>query len=274
MLIVLLHSALRAYPQIKDWLFFLSRRSFPRGEVRCVKKEDLRNFVCLLGIGATPDSHRSKSRQRGGGRKPTYSNRLYFSAMVYVLRTGIIWNALPCKKFGGMSSSALHNKFQQWSIAGVFTKIWQRGLAEYDEIQGITWTWQAADSASIEALLYRESTGPNPTDREKKAQNDMFSSTRVASPSRYSSAQPTSMTAWLWSLYSRRPSFHRQQQQNATCAWMQGTLVKRKSPSAMASSPSYAHEERKRRRSQPIPGSRRNDGSLKGHTPGSIAFES
>ena len=52
-------------------------------------------------------------RQRGGGRKPKYSNTPYFSAMVYVLRTGIIWNALPREKFGGMSSSALHDKFQQ-----------------------------------------------------------------------------------------------------------------------------------------------------------------
>lgn len=219
-------------------------------------------------------AHKTYQRQQGGGRKPKYSNRLYFSAMVYVLRNGIIWNALPREKFGAMSSSALHDKFQQWSIAGVFTKIWQRGLAEYDELQGIAWTWQAADSASIEAPLARESSGPNPTDRGKKAQNDMFSSTRRASPSRYSSAQPTSMTAWLWSPYSRRPSFYRRQKQNATCAWMQGTLVKRKSPSAMVSSPIYAHEERKRRRSQPIPSSRRDDGSSNGHTPGSIAFES
>ena len=113
-------------------------------------------------------ANKTYQRQRGGGRKPKYSNRLYFSAIVYVLRTGIIWNALPREKFGGMSSSALHDKFQQWSIAGVLTKIWQRGLAEYDELQGIAWTWQAADSASIEAPLARESTGPNPTDRGKK----------------------------------------------------------------------------------------------------------
>ena len=75
-------------------------------------------------------ANKTYQRQRGGGRKPKYSNRLYFSAIVYVLRTGIIWNALPREKFGGMSSSALHDKFQQWGIAGVFTKIWQQGLAE------------------------------------------------------------------------------------------------------------------------------------------------
>ena len=141
--------------------------------------------------------------QRGGGRKPKYSNRLYFSAMVYVLRTGIIWNTLPREKFGGMSSSALHDKFQQWSVAGVFTKIWQRGLAEYDELQGISWAWQAADSVSIEAPLARESADRDLTDRGKKAQNDMFLLTRMASRSRYSSVQPTGMTAWLWSLCSR-----------------------------------------------------------------------
>ena len=95
---------------------------------------------------------------------------------------------------------------------------------------------------------------------EKKAQNDIFSSTKMASPSRYSSAQPTSMTAWLWSLYLKRPLFHRRQQRNATCAWMQGTSAKRKSPRAMASSHIYAHEERKRRRLQSTPSSRHDDG--------------
>jgi len=127
-------------------------------------------------------AHKTYQRQQGGGRKPKYSNRLYFSAMVYVLRNGIIWNALPREKFGAMSSSALHDKFQQWSIAGVFTKIWQRGLAEDDELQGIAWTWQAADSASIEAPLARESSGPNPTDREKKRLKTTCSRRREGHP--------------------------------------------------------------------------------------------
>lgn len=114
------------------------------------------------------DANKTYQRKRGGGRKPTYTNRLYFSGIVYVLRTGIIWNAFPSEKFEGLSSSALHHKFQQWAAAGLFTKIWQRGLAEYDELQGISWTWDSADSASIEAPLAKESSGPNPTDRGKK----------------------------------------------------------------------------------------------------------
>jgi transposase len=107
-------------------------------------------------------------RKLGGGRKAKYSSRLYFAAMVYVLRTGIIWNALPREKFGGVGSAAVHRKFQTWAKAGVFENIWRRGLAEYDELEGIAWLWEAADGAMIEAPLARESVGPNPTDRGKK----------------------------------------------------------------------------------------------------------
>ena len=116
----------------------------------------------------TRDPHKVYRRKRGGGRIPKYSNRLYFSAIVYVLRTGIIWNALPREKFEGLGSSALHQKFQQWAAAGLFEKLWQRGLAEYDELQGISWEWQAADGSNLEAPLAQESVGPNPTDRGKK----------------------------------------------------------------------------------------------------------
>jgi len=107
-------------------------------------------------------------RKPGGGRKRKYSDRLYFAAIVYVLRTGIIWNALPREKFEGLGSAALHRKFQQWATAGVFLDLWRRGLAEYDELEGIAWLWESADGATIEAPLAQESVGPNPTDRGKK----------------------------------------------------------------------------------------------------------
>jgi len=107
-------------------------------------------------------------RKPGGGAKAKYSNRIYFSAIVYILRTGIQWNALPREKFDGLGSSALHTKFQQWQRSGFFQALWRRGLAEYDELEGIAWEWQAADSTNIEAPLAQESVGPNPTDRGKK----------------------------------------------------------------------------------------------------------
>jgi transposase len=90
------------------------------------------------------------------------------SAWVYVLRTGLQWNALPREKFEGFGSSALHAKFQQWERAGFFLTLWQRGLAEYDEMEGIAWEWQSADGTNIEAPLAQESVGSKPTDRGKK----------------------------------------------------------------------------------------------------------
>ena len=66
-------------------------------------------------------------RKPGGGRKPA-DPRAVFSAIVYVLRTGIIWNALPKEKLGVCSSTA-HRTFQEWSRAGLFSALWQKGLS-------------------------------------------------------------------------------------------------------------------------------------------------
>ena len=100
-------------------------------------------------------------RKSGGGRKRKYDDRTYFSAIVYVLRTGIIWNALPREKFGGLGSSALHRRFQLWERGGLFTRIWEAGLNKFDELEGIDWEWQSADGCQIKAPLATESAGAN-----------------------------------------------------------------------------------------------------------------
>lgn len=104
-------------------------------------------------------------RKPGGGRKPKEA-RVVFSAVMYVLRTGCQWKALPKERFG--SASAIHKRFQEWERAGLFLRLWQAGLAEYDDMEGIGWRWQSADGAMMKAPLAQESVGPNPTDRGKK----------------------------------------------------------------------------------------------------------
>jgi transposase len=42
---------------------------------------------------------------------------------------------LPAERFG--SASAIHKRFLEWAKAGVFVRLWQAGLAEYDEMEGI-----------------------------------------------------------------------------------------------------------------------------------------
>lgn len=102
------------------------------------------------------------SHAKGG--RPRMEDRKAFEAMVYVLRTGIQWNALP-RALG--ASSTVHDRFQEWEQAGLFKALWQAGLSVYDELKGIQWEWQAVDGAMTKAPLGKAATGANPTDRGK-----------------------------------------------------------------------------------------------------------
>ena len=82
--------------------------------------------------------------------RPRMDDRQAMTANVYVARTGCQWNALP-RSLG--ASSTVHDRFQEWCEAGVFERMWQAGLLEYDEKIGIEWEWQAMDGAMTKAPL-------------------------------------------------------------------------------------------------------------------------
>ena len=91
------------------------------------------------------------------GGRPRLEDRRVFEAIVYVLRTGIQWNALP-RELG--ASSTVHDRFQEWEQAGFFKALWQAGLHEYDDVQGIQWEWQAVDGVMTKAPdLWRRDRG-------------------------------------------------------------------------------------------------------------------
>src|SRR6202041_3966342 len=81
---------------------------------------------------------RKYRRRPGGGRKPMLPRRV-FAGIVYVLRTGCQWKALP-KEFG--SASAIHLHFQQWHRAGLFLALWRAGVGGEHEMGGIGWGWE------------------------------------------------------------------------------------------------------------------------------------
>ncbi len=91
---------------------------------------------------------------------------MVFEAIIFVLRTGCQWKALPAERFG--SASAVHKRFLEWEQAGLFESVWRAGLAEYDEMEGIAWRWQSIDGAMMKAPLAQEQVGPNLMDRGKK----------------------------------------------------------------------------------------------------------
>lgn len=96
--------------------------------------------------------------------RPRMDDRKAMDAIFYILRTGEQWNALP----GTLgASSTVHDRFQEWRASGVFEALWQAGVIQYDEAEGIQWEWQSLDGCITKAPLGGESTGPSPVDRAK-----------------------------------------------------------------------------------------------------------
>ena len=143
----------------------------------------------LIPVLPKRNAEKEYKRKSGGGRKPMEPRKV-FEGIVYVLRTGCQWKALPKERFG--SASSIHSYFLQWLREGFFLRLWRAGLAEYDELEGITWEWQSIDGAMVKAPLAIEAVGPNPTDRGKKWKQEAFTGGRAWRPvvvSRYRSKQ-------------------------------------------------------------------------------------
>ncbi len=89
-------------------------------------------------------------RPKPKGGKPRVASRQCMDGIYYVLRTGCQWKALPRAL---AAASTVHDRFQEWREAGVFEKLWQASLVEYDERIGLEWEWQAMDGAMTKAPL-------------------------------------------------------------------------------------------------------------------------
>lgn len=90
--------------------------------------------------------------------------RKVMNGILFVLRTGCQWKALPgC--YG--SGSTAHRRFQQWVRSGIIDALVRMMIDWYERCRGIDWEWQAADTKLLAAPLGGEATGPNPTDLGK-----------------------------------------------------------------------------------------------------------
>jgi transposase len=104
-----------------------------------------------------------------GCHRPRVSNRAAMDAILLVLRTGMQWNALDGT--GICSCSSAYRRFREWIDAGVFATFWRMGLLEYDELQGIDWSWLALDGAMTKAPLGGEKNRSQPVrSRQRRGQ--------------------------------------------------------------------------------------------------------
>src|SRR5712692_11281219 len=97
--------------------------------------------------------------------RPAVPYRRIFDGIVYVLRTGCQWSAIPRQDYA--PKSTVWGRFHQWVAAGVFQQAWLLVLVYYDLEVGIAWQWQALDGVITKAPLGGEATGPSPVDRAK-----------------------------------------------------------------------------------------------------------
>ena len=97
--------------------------------------------------------------------RPSTPNRVLFDAMIFVLRSGCQWQAIPRATYA--PGSTVHGRFRYWVKQGVFVQAWQTLLHYYDTKVGIAWKWQALDGVITKAPLGGEDTGPSPVDRRK-----------------------------------------------------------------------------------------------------------
>jgi transposase len=105
-------------------------------------------------------------RFRYPGRKPL-THRQALTGILFVLKTGITWNDLPCE-LGCGSGSRCRRRLAEWHEAGVWARLHALLLDELQGADQIDWARAAVDSASVRALGGGQETGPNPTDRGKK----------------------------------------------------------------------------------------------------------
>jgi putative transposase len=97
--------------------------------------------------------------------RPAVPFRRIFDGMIYVLRTGCQWSALPRDVYAPQST--VWGRFKHWVEKGVFQPAWLLVLVYYDLAVGINWKWQALDGVITKAPLGGEATGPSPVDRAK-----------------------------------------------------------------------------------------------------------
>jgi transposase len=89
-----------------------------------------------------------KVRKKSG--RPRSDDRPILNGVIWMARTGAQWSEIP-SRFG--AKSTVHDRFQEWVVAGVFEKVWALLLREIDALAGIDWTWQAADGCIVKAPL-------------------------------------------------------------------------------------------------------------------------
>ena len=89
-------------------------------------------------------------KPRGSNGRPPLPNRQVFTAIVFVLKTGIPWEDLP-QEMGCGSGMSAWRRLEKWQKLGIWEKIHKSFLNEWGKENHIDWKKFLIDSSSIPA---------------------------------------------------------------------------------------------------------------------------
>lgn len=98
---------------------------------------------------AEPLIPQAPARAQGGGRRRV-DNRPVLAAIMYVVRTGCSWWALPSSF--GVSRPTAHRRFTEWAAAGFFASLHRAMLDVLGAAGEIDWSRCCVDSMSVRAV--------------------------------------------------------------------------------------------------------------------------
>ncbi len=132
-----------------------------------------------------------RRRRTHPGRKPI-THRQALTGILFVLRTGIPWTALPLE-MGCGSGVSCWRRLVAWQHAGVWARLHRVLLTRLQAAEQIEWSRTIVDSSSVRAMHGGKKPDRTPPTGAKRAANTTLSVTHGASRSRRRSRRPMPM---------------------------------------------------------------------------------
>jgi transposase len=100
------------------------------------------------------------------GGQPRLDDRKVLTGILFVLKTGIPWEDLPCELGCGCGLTCWR-RLRDWQADGTWAKIHKILLDRLRAADKLDWSRAAVDASFVRAAYGGEGTGPSPVDRDK-----------------------------------------------------------------------------------------------------------
>lgn len=104
------------------------------------------------------------------GGRPRVPDRNCLAGIIFVLRTGLAWNALP-PEFGCGDGVTCWRRLREWTEAGVWKLVLKKLLNALGRLGLIDWSRAIIDSASVRAVFGGPTPGQTPRIGPRRAVN-------------------------------------------------------------------------------------------------------